>query len=51
MIHQPLGGARGPATDIKIELDEMMRTQNQLYAILAKHGRQERRADHRGLRP
>ena len=21
MIHQPLGGARGPATDIKIELD------------------------------
>lgn len=37
MIHQPLGGARGPATDIKIELDEMMRTQKQLYQILAKH--------------
>lgn len=37
MIHQPLGGARGPATDIKIELDEMLRTQKQLYAILAKH--------------
>ncbi len=37
MIHQPLGGARGPATDIKIELDEMMRTQKQLYAVLAKH--------------
>lgn len=37
MIHQPLGGARGPATDIKIELDEMMRTQKQLYAVLGKH--------------
>jgi len=37
MIHQPLGGARGPATDIKIELTEMLRTQRQLYTILAKH--------------
>ena len=37
MIHQPLGGARGPATDIKIELDEMIRTQKQLYEILARH--------------
>lgn len=37
MIHQPLGGARGPATDIKIELDEMLRTQKQLYEVLAKH--------------
>lgn len=37
MIHQPLGGARGPATDIKIELDEMLRTQKQLYKVLAGH--------------
>lgn len=37
MIHQPLGGARGPASDIKIELDEMMRTQQQLYRVLARH--------------
>ncbi len=37
MIHQPLGGARGPATDLKIELDEMLRTQKQLYALLSKH--------------
>jgi ATP-dependent Clp protease protease subunit len=37
MIHQPLGGARGPATDLKIELNEMMRTQRQLYEILARH--------------
>ena len=37
MIHQPLGGARGPATDLKIELNEMIRTQKQLYHVLAKH--------------
>ena len=37
MIHQPLGGSRGPATDIKIEIDEMIRTQDQLYKVLAKH--------------
>jgi ATP-dependent Clp protease protease subunit len=37
MIHQPLGGAKGPATDIRIELDEMLRTQKQLYEVLAKH--------------
>ncbi len=37
MIHQPLGGARGPATDIKIELDEMLRTQQQLYTVLGQH--------------
>jgi len=39
MIHQPLGGARGPATDLKIEIDEMLRTQRQLYEVLAKHTR------------
>ena len=37
MIHQPLGAAHGPATDIKIELNEMLRTQEQLYRILARH--------------
>ncbi|MBN2445787.1 MAG: ATP-dependent Clp protease proteolytic subunit [Phycisphaerae bacterium] len=37
MIHQPLSGARGPATDLKIELDEVLRTQQQLYKVLAKH--------------
>jgi ATP-dependent Clp protease, protease subunit len=37
MIHQPLGAARGPATDLKIELDEMVRTQRQLYEIMGKH--------------
>ncbi len=37
MIHQPLGASRGPATDLKIELDEMLRTQMHLYRILARH--------------
>jgi ATP-dependent Clp protease protease subunit len=37
MIHQPAGGAKGPATDLKIELDEMLRTQKQLYEVLVKH--------------
>jgi ATP-dependent Clp protease protease subunit len=37
MIHQPLSGARGPATDIKIEMDEVLRTQQQLYRVLARH--------------
>ncbi len=37
MIHQPLAGARGPETDLKIEIDEIDRTQKQLYGILAKH--------------
>lgn len=37
MIHQPLGGARGPATDLKIELEETFRVQKQLYTLLAKH--------------
>ncbi|MFH1745880.1 MAG: ATP-dependent Clp protease proteolytic subunit [Planctomycetota bacterium] len=37
MIHQPLGGARGPATDLKIEIEEMIRTQQHIYETLAKH--------------
>jgi ATP-dependent Clp protease protease subunit len=37
MIHQPLGGARGPATDLMIEIEEMVRTQKHLYEVLAKH--------------
>jgi ATP-dependent Clp protease, protease subunit len=37
MIHQPLGGAHGPATDIKIEIEEMLRTERQIYQVLANH--------------
>lgn len=37
MIHQPLGGMEGQATDIKIAADHIIRTGEILYAILAKH--------------
>jgi ATP-dependent Clp protease protease subunit len=36
MIHQPLGGARGQATDIKIHTDWILRTKDQLNKILAE---------------
>ena len=37
MIHQPLGGAQGQASDIEIATREMLKTREQLNAILAKH--------------
>lgn len=37
MIHQPLGGTRGQATDIKIQADHMMRTKARLNRILAEN--------------
>ena len=37
MIHQPLGGAEGQATDIKIQADEILRMKEQLNKILAKN--------------
>ena len=37
MIHQPSGGARGQASDILIEAEEILKTKKQLNGILAKH--------------
>jgi len=37
MLHQPLGGAEGQATDIKIQADEILRMKKQLNTILAKN--------------
>lgn len=37
MIHQPLGGARGQATDIKIQADLILRTRDMLNSILAEN--------------
>jgi ATP-dependent Clp protease protease subunit len=37
MIHQPMGGAEGQATDIKIQADEILRMKKQLNSILAKN--------------
>ncbi|WP_350342595.1 ATP-dependent Clp endopeptidase proteolytic subunit ClpP [Proteinivorax tanatarense] len=36
MIHQPLGGARGQATDIKIHAEHIIKTKQKLNEILAK---------------
>ena len=36
MIHQPLGGARGQASDIKIHAEHILRTREKLNAILAE---------------
>ena len=36
MIHQPLGGMQGQATDIKIHADHIVRTKNTLNRILAE---------------
>ncbi len=37
MIHQPLGGAQGQATDIEIQAKEILRMKAELNAILAKN--------------
>jgi ATP-dependent Clp protease protease subunit len=40
MIHQPLGGFQGQATDIEIQAKEILRIKARLNEILAKHARQ-----------
>jgi ATP-dependent Clp protease protease subunit len=37
MIHQPLGGVEGQATDIKIRAERILKTKEQLNKILSKH--------------
>ncbi len=37
MIHQPLGGARGQASDIEIAAREIMKTKTELYTIISEH--------------
>ncbi len=41
MLHQPLGGTAGQATDIKIQADEIIRLKGELNKILAKQTRQK----------
>ena len=36
MIHQPLGGAQGQATDIQIQAQHILRTKDRLYRILSE---------------
>lgn len=40
MIHQPMGGAQGPASDIEIEAREIQKIKKELYEIIAKHSNQ-----------
>ena len=37
MIHQPLGGAKGQATDIEIEAKEILRMKTMLCELMAEH--------------
>tara|TARA_B100001287_G_C22667802_1_gene523716 strand:+ start:1500 stop:2078 length:579 start_codon:yes stop_codon:yes gene_type:complete len=37
MIHQPLGGASGQATDVQIQVEELMRWKETLLDVYAKH--------------
>lgn len=41
MIHQPLGGAKGQATDIEIEAKEILRMKEMLTGILAENSGQD----------
>jgi ATP-dependent Clp protease, protease subunit len=43
MIHQPLGGAQGQATDIDIQAREILRIREQLNAIITHHSGQNLR--------
>ena len=41
MIHQPLGGAQGQASDIEITAREIVRTRRELYEIISLHSGQK----------
>ncbi len=40
MIHQPMGGASGQASDIEIEAREIQKIKKELYEIIANHSHQ-----------
>ena len=40
MIHQPMGGAQGQASDIEITAKEIQKYKNELYQIIANHSGQ-----------
>ncbi|MCF8224164.1 MAG: ATP-dependent Clp endopeptidase proteolytic subunit ClpP [Bacteroidales bacterium] len=37
MIHQPMGGAQGPASDVEITVREILKLKKELYEIIAMH--------------
>jgi len=40
LIHQPMGGAEGPASDIEITAREIQKLKKELYEIISKHSGQ-----------
>ncbi|MCF6167211.1 ATP-dependent Clp endopeptidase proteolytic subunit ClpP [Lutibacter sp.] len=40
MIHQPMGGAQGQASDIEITAREILKLKDELYQIISKHSGQ-----------
>lgn len=41
MIHQPLGGVQGQASDIEITAREVLKLKRELYEIISKHSHQD----------
>jgi ATP-dependent Clp protease, protease subunit len=41
LIHQPMGGAEGQASDIEITAREIQKIKKELYEIIAKHSKQD----------
>ena len=46
MIHQPLGGAQGQASDIEITTREILKLKDELYTIIANHSGQTKEKVH-----
>jgi len=41
LIHQPMGGAEGQASDIEITAREILKLKNELYQVIAYHSKQD----------
>ncbi|MEO6630935.1 MAG: ATP-dependent Clp protease proteolytic subunit [Mucilaginibacter sp.] len=41
MLHQPLGGVQGPASDIEITARQVLKIKKELYELVAKHSGQD----------
>lgn len=46
MMHQPLGGVQGPASDIEITARQVLKVQKELYEIYVKHSGQQYQTIH-----
>jgi ATP-dependent Clp protease protease subunit len=46
MLHQPLGGVQGPASDIEITAREILKVKKELYEIYVKHCHQDYQTVH-----